>query len=231
MGAAGFAEIWGTFGAAVLEVDAESYRAISPRDSRLGGKVRVGGGRWISGLALETSLPTGKRARGFSTDTFDPAVTALLTIALPESNTLTGARLHANVGWRGHGRIGRCRCRLRRAMRCVAAKKQGRLGRVVGFALPGQLCEARGIGGGIGLEGRAAQTGNRVGVVAVLRMKQRCAEITGQRRTQHRSGVRGCGDGLGGRHLGVVDGQLIEAFGAGDVIDLMQLGGQTRTEP
>jgi len=33
----------------------------------------------------------------------DPAITALLTVALPESNTLTGARLHANAGWRGHG--------------------------------------------------------------------------------------------------------------------------------
>lgn len=103
VGAAGFAEIWGSFGAAVLDIDAESYRAIAPRDSRIGGKIRFGSGRWMPGLALETSLPTGKRPRGFSTDSFDPAVTALLTVALPESNTLTGARLHANVGWRGHG--------------------------------------------------------------------------------------------------------------------------------
>jgi hypothetical protein len=103
VGLAGIAEVWGSFGSAVLSVDAEDYRAISVRDGRVGAKVRLADGRVMAGLAMETSLPWGNRPRGFSTDSFDPAVTALLTVPLPESSSLTGASLHLNVGWRHHG--------------------------------------------------------------------------------------------------------------------------------
>lgn len=102
-GLGGVAEVWGSFGAAVLSIGAEEYRAISTRDGRLGGKIRLADGRVIPGLAVEANLPWGNRARGFSTDSYDPAVTALLTIPLPESSSLTGASLHFNVGWRHHG--------------------------------------------------------------------------------------------------------------------------------
>jgi hypothetical protein len=102
-GVGAWGEVWGHVGAAVLSVGAEDYRAISVRDGRVGAKVRLGGGRVVPGLAAEASLPWGVRARGFSTGAFEPGVTGLLTLHLPESNTLTGATLHANVGWRRLG--------------------------------------------------------------------------------------------------------------------------------
>ena len=102
LGIRGVAEVWGSFGSAVLSIDAEDYRAISVRDGRVGAKVRLADGRLIPGLAVETSLPWGNVDRGFSTDSYDPTVTALLTIPFPESSQLTGANLHLNVGWSKH---------------------------------------------------------------------------------------------------------------------------------
>lgn len=96
-------EVWTAFGTAYYSVAGADYRATSIRDGRAGAKIRLGNGRVVPGLMVETSLPWGVRERGFSTGSFDPAVTGLLTVHLPESNTLTGANLHANVGFRKHG--------------------------------------------------------------------------------------------------------------------------------
>ena len=103
VGLPGITEVWAAFGTAYYSQVGGAYRATSIRDGRVGGKIRLGNGRFVPGLAVETSIPWGVRARGFSTGSFDPAVTALFTLHLPESNTLTGANLHANVGFRHQG--------------------------------------------------------------------------------------------------------------------------------
>lgn len=102
-GLRGNVEAWASFGTAYYSVVGADYRATSLRDGRVGGKLRLGSGRVASALAVETSLPWGVRDRGFSTGSLDPVVTAALTVHLPESNTLTGANLHANVGFRHQG--------------------------------------------------------------------------------------------------------------------------------
>ena len=48
-------------------------------------------------------LPWGNRVRGLSTGSVDPRIQALLTVPLPESNTITSASLHFNVGYQVHG--------------------------------------------------------------------------------------------------------------------------------
>ncbi|MFN8176680.1 MAG: hypothetical protein U0167_02070 [bacterium] len=103
VGALGFGEVWGSFGAAMLSIDSAGYRAYSLRDGRVGAKVSTGRGRFVPGLAVETSLPWGNRPRGFSTGSADPAITALLTIRLPEPSSATSASLHLNAGWRRGG--------------------------------------------------------------------------------------------------------------------------------
>lgn len=48
------------------------------------------------------NLPWGQRERGFSTDGWDPALTALFTLRLPESSRRSSASLHVNVGYQWH---------------------------------------------------------------------------------------------------------------------------------
>ncbi|MBZ0268991.1 hypothetical protein K8I85_12605, partial [bacterium] len=54
-------------------------------------------------LLLEARLPTGDRARGGSTDSFDPGIAALLTVPLPLRGRDVRARIHLNVGYRVQG--------------------------------------------------------------------------------------------------------------------------------
>jgi hypothetical protein len=79
--------------------------SFAPSDGLLGVKVALPwGGRWMqTGLLASGKLSWGNRRRGFSTGSLDPELTALVTVPLPESNTLTSARLHFNIGYHWHG--------------------------------------------------------------------------------------------------------------------------------
>ncbi len=60
--------------------------------------------KWLAtGVDANISIPVGNRTRGFSTDSWDPSITALFTVPLPESNTFTSAALHFNLGFRAFG--------------------------------------------------------------------------------------------------------------------------------
>ncbi|MCA9754118.1 MAG: hypothetical protein KC591_18100, partial [Gemmatimonadetes bacterium] len=95
-------EVFGIVNAAMSSYDGD--RVFSPRDGRVGGKLRLGTWRRLeTALLAHANLPFGNRTRGFSTDSFDPAVGAAVSWRLPDSNTLTAAYVHFNVGYQFHG--------------------------------------------------------------------------------------------------------------------------------
>lgn len=96
-------EVFARLGGAVYTNEGET--PLSPRDGRIGAKValpwKTG---WLSSAGVvHLNLPWGQRERGFSTGSFDPAIGGALTFELPESNPLSFARAHLNVGYQWHG--------------------------------------------------------------------------------------------------------------------------------
>jgi hypothetical protein len=102
-GAGGWAELY-AMGGSTFD-SAPGPDIFSYGDWLVGGKVALPWrNRWLlTAMAASMRVPLGNRARGLSTDSWDPAVTALLTVPLPESNVLTSARLHFNLGYRWFG--------------------------------------------------------------------------------------------------------------------------------
>jgi len=96
-------EAWGACDFAYTSVDRAS--ATSVRDGLLGAKLAIPSRvPWIeTAVAGRVNLPWGKRSRGFSTGAWDPSVSALVSFHLPESNALTYATAHLNVGYTFHG--------------------------------------------------------------------------------------------------------------------------------
>jgi hypothetical protein len=84
---------------------AEDETPISPADGLLGAKgLLPWGGKWVEAcVAGSVNLPWGNRSRGFSSDSIDPSVAALITVPLPESNLFTSVRLHFNLGYHFFG--------------------------------------------------------------------------------------------------------------------------------
>lgn len=101
-----YAEVWGVLPALVHDVS-DSNAVYVHRDGFLGAKlVSPRSFRGMTGgLILETNVPYGNRARGASNDSWDPAITGLLTLRLPDSNTFTAANLHFNVGYHAFGDV------------------------------------------------------------------------------------------------------------------------------
>lgn len=94
-------ELWAHLNAAAFSFDGATV--FSPRDARLGAKYRLPALGWASwALAGHLNVPTGTRDRGFSTGGADPNLTALLTLPLPDSNTIRSAMVHFNVGYQWH---------------------------------------------------------------------------------------------------------------------------------
>jgi hypothetical protein len=89
----------------VVRTKRGSELSFAPSDGLLGVKIALPwGGKWLqTGLLASGKLSWGNRERGFSTESLDPELTALFTVPLPESNTLTAARLHFNFGYHWHG--------------------------------------------------------------------------------------------------------------------------------
>lgn len=81
--------------------DAETFAADGAAGVKLRSPVSLPGTR--AALLLEAGLPTGDRARGGSTDSFDPGVAALLTAPLPLPGRDVRARIHLNAGYRRRG--------------------------------------------------------------------------------------------------------------------------------
>ena len=103
VGVGGRTELYLRAGAAAWH--SGSTDIFSYRDGLVGAKLALPGRkRWLAtGLDFGLNLPVGSRPRGFSTDSWDPSVTALFTVPLPESNTLTSSFVHLNVGYRHFG--------------------------------------------------------------------------------------------------------------------------------
>lgn len=99
-GVGGWLEVFGRFDAAGASNDAGSF--LSSRDGLLGAKVALPWhAKWLqAGVSGDVTLPWGRRARGFSSGSFDPGVALLLTVPLPESNGPTAAAVHLNAGYR-----------------------------------------------------------------------------------------------------------------------------------
>jgi hypothetical protein len=94
-------EVWGNVNAAVSRYDGETV--FSARDSRIGAKYGLADGRRFRAALLgHLNLPVGNRTRGFSTDAIDPNLTAAITLPLPDSNTITSAFVHVNLGYQWH---------------------------------------------------------------------------------------------------------------------------------
>jgi hypothetical protein len=102
-GVLGWLEVFGR--ADAIFYSFEDNTPISPADGLLGAKALLPwGGKWIEACALGSlNLPWGNRARGYSSDAFDPEVSALITVPLPESNLYTAARVHFNLGYHFFG--------------------------------------------------------------------------------------------------------------------------------
>lgn len=96
-------EVYGRFDAVFYSV--ESYTPFSQTDGLLGAKALFPwGGRWLETAALASvNLPWGNRGRGYTSESLDPEVALLATVPLPESNLLTSARLHFNLGYHARG--------------------------------------------------------------------------------------------------------------------------------
>lgn len=101
-----YAEVWGRFPVFVHDVS-DSSAVYVHRDGFVGAKIVASHPYWsmYPGLIVETNVPFGNRDRGASNDSWDPAVTGVLTVRLPDSNTFTAANLHFNLGYRSHGDV------------------------------------------------------------------------------------------------------------------------------
>lgn len=94
-------ELWAHLNAAAFSFDGSSV--FSTRDARLGAKYRLPAlGRASWAIAGHVNVPIGTRDRGFSTGSADPNLTALLTLPLPDSNTIRSAAVHFNLGYQWH---------------------------------------------------------------------------------------------------------------------------------
>lgn len=102
-GLMGWLEVFGRADAVFYSV--EDYTPISPADGLIGGKFLLPwGGKWVEACALGSlNIPWGNRKRGFSSESVDPSIAALITVPLPESNPSTSLRLHFNFGYHWFG--------------------------------------------------------------------------------------------------------------------------------
>ncbi len=100
VGALGWLEAFGRYDAVFYS--AGDKTPISPADGLLGGKALL---PWSwrgvgTAVAASTTIPWGNVGRGYTSDTFDPALQLITTIPLPESSMLNSVRLHVNFGYR-----------------------------------------------------------------------------------------------------------------------------------
>ena len=98
-GLLGWLEIFGR--ADGVYYSGEEGTPISSADGLAGAKVLLPwGGKWVEAcVAGSLNIPWGNRNRGYSSDSIDPEVAAIVTVPLPESNVFTSARLHFNFGY------------------------------------------------------------------------------------------------------------------------------------
>jgi hypothetical protein len=101
-GVLGWLELFARADAVFYSVD--DYTPISLADGLLGAKAQLPWrGRWIEPSVLGSlNLPWGTRGRGYSSDSIDPALAAVITIPLPDPNPGTTASLHFNFGYHFH---------------------------------------------------------------------------------------------------------------------------------
>ena len=85
-GVNGWLEVFGRADAVFFSV--EDNTPISPSDGLAGAKALLPwGGNWVEAAVLGSlNIPWGNRERGFYSDSFDPAIFALVTVPLPETS-------------------------------------------------------------------------------------------------------------------------------------------------
>lgn len=77
------------------------YTPISPADGRVGAKVLLPWRRAPieTAVAGSLNLPWGNEGRGYTSRSLDPALQFVAMFPLPDSNRLTSARVHVNLGY------------------------------------------------------------------------------------------------------------------------------------